>query len=269
MQKNDIINKYNDEEDKLLVAKILDKIKLAKTRNQIVYTDFLNMHQKVISQEILKMQKEENYIFFIPCEEAEKPVLIIYPDKYSELITENKYNYSNIAEVVRIKLPKENKEKYVHKDYLSGIMKLGIKREKIGDIFVFENGADIVVSKEISKYLLESLNQLTRFSKATIEEIDISEIRKPDIKKEIMDIRVSSLRLDNIVAELAHCSRTRANEIILEQRVFVNYINEENNSRLVKENDVVVIRGKGKFNILRIDGQTKKGKTILVVEHYI
>ena len=84
-----------------------------------------------------------------------------------------------------------------------------------------------------------------------------------------MDIRVSSLRLDNIVAELARCSRTRANEVILEQRVFLNYMNEENNSKLVKENDVVVIRGKGKFNILRIDGQTKKGKIILVVEHYI
>lgn len=269
MQRNDIINKYKDEEDKLLVAKILDKINLAKTRNQIVYTDFLNMHQKVISQEILNLQKEKNYKFFTPCEEAEKPVLIIYPDKYSEVIENNKYNYSNIAEVVRIKLPKENKEKYVHKDYLSGIMKLGIKREKVGDIFVFDDGADIIVNKEISKYLLESLNQLTRFSKAKIEKIDIAEIRKPEIKKEIIDIRVSSLRLDNIISELAHFSRTKANEIILEQRVFINYINENNNSKLVKENDIVVIRGKGKFNILKIDGQTKKGKIILVVEHYI
>ena len=111
MQKDDIINKYNDEEDKLLAARILDKIKLAKTRNQIEYTDFLNMHQKVISQEILKMQKEENYTFFTPCEGAEKPVLVVYPNKYAELFEQNKYNYSNIAEVIRIKLPKENKEK--------------------------------------------------------------------------------------------------------------------------------------------------------------
>ena len=269
MQKDDIINKYNDEEDKLLAARILDKIKLAKTRNQIEYTDFLNMHQKVISQEILKMQKEENYTFFTPCEGAEKPVLVVYTNKYAELFEQNKYNYSNIAEVIRIKLPKENKEKYIHKDYLSGIMKLGIKREKIGDIFVFEDGADVVVSKEISKYLVESIGQLTRFSKAQIEKLDISEIRKPDIKKEIMDIRVSSLRLDNMVAELAHCSRTKANEIIEAQRVFLNYINEENNSKIVKQGDIIVIRGKGKFNVLKIDGQTKKGKIIVMVEHYI
>ena len=61
-------------------------------------------------------------------------------------------------------------------------MKLGIKREKIGDIFVFEDGADVVVSKEISRYLVESIGQLTRFSKAQIEKLNISEIRKPDIK---------------------------------------------------------------------------------------
>lgn len=196
-------------------------------------------------------------------------MLVVYPNKYAELFEQNKYNYSNIAEVIRIKLPKENKEKYIHKDYLSGIMKLGIKREKIGDIFVFEDGADVVVSKEISKYLVERIGQLTRFSKAQIEKLDISEIRKPDIKKEIMDIRVSSLRLDNMVAELAHCSRTKANEIIEAQRVFLNYINEENNSKIVKQGDIIVIRGKGKFNVLKIDGQTKKGKIIVMVEHYI
>lgn len=84
-----------------------------------------------------------------------------------------------------------------------------------------------------------------------------------------MDIRVSSLRLDNMVAELAHCSRTKANEIIEAQRVFLNYINEENNSKIVKQGDIIVIRGKGKFNVLKIDGQTKKGKIIVMVEHYI
>ena len=35
-------------------------------------------------------------------------------------------------------------------------MKLGIKREKIGDILVFEDGADIVCCNEISKYILNS-----------------------------------------------------------------------------------------------------------------
>ena len=104
---------------------------------------------------------------------------------------------------------------------------------------------------------------------AKIEELNINEIRQPEIKKEELRITVPSLRLDSIIGELANCSRTLASEIIMGQRVFVNYENETQNSKLVKPGDVIVIRGKGKFNILRIDGITKKGKTVVIVEHYI
>lgn len=63
-------------------------------------------------------------------------------------------------------------------------MKLGVKREKIGDILVFEDGADIITTPEMSKYILNNLGQLTRFSKAKIERLDISKVRKPIINKE-------------------------------------------------------------------------------------
>ena len=49
MEKSAILNKYSNDEDKLFISKILDKIKLSKTRNQIVNTDFLDMYQKKIS----------------------------------------------------------------------------------------------------------------------------------------------------------------------------------------------------------------------------
>ena len=37
-------------EDKLLIAKLQDKIKYCKNRNKIVNTEFLNLHQKKIIQ---------------------------------------------------------------------------------------------------------------------------------------------------------------------------------------------------------------------------
>lgn len=46
MDKSAILNKYSNDEDKLFISKILDRIKLSKTRNQIVNTDFLDMYQK-------------------------------------------------------------------------------------------------------------------------------------------------------------------------------------------------------------------------------
>ena len=148
-------------------------------------------------------------------------------------------------------------------------MKLGIKREKIGDISVFDDGADIVVCNEICEYLINSLNQLTRFKKSKIEEIDLKQLRIPEIKKEIIRITVPALRLDSIVSELAHCSRTSANDIILSQRVFINYENETKNSKQVNIGDVLVIRGKGKFIIKELEGKTRKDKLVVIVEHYI
>ena len=60
-----------------------------------------------------------------------------------------------------------------------------------------------------------------------------------------------------------------ASEIIAGQRVYVNYENETRNSKLIETNDILVIRGKGKFFINKIDGETKKGKIAVIVEHYI
>ena len=48
-------------------------------------------------------------------------------------------NYTNILDIIRIELP--NNVVYEHREYLSGIMKLGLKREKFGDIIVTEYGA--------------------------------------------------------------------------------------------------------------------------------
>ena len=52
-------------EDKLLIAKLQDKIKYCKIRNKIVNTEFLNLHQKKLMQNKLNELKIKNYIKII------------------------------------------------------------------------------------------------------------------------------------------------------------------------------------------------------------
>ena len=78
-----------------------------------------------------------------------------------------------------------------------------------------------------------------------------------------------ALRLDALISELIKCSRKKANEIISEQRVYVNYDIESRSSFKLKENDVIVIRGKGKYNIKKILGKNKKGKLKVEIEKFI
>ena len=44
MNKHEILKKYVKEEDRLLIAKALDKIEFAKDRNKITNTDFLDRY---------------------------------------------------------------------------------------------------------------------------------------------------------------------------------------------------------------------------------
>lgn len=235
--------KYKDGEFKILVAKMIDKYEFCKTRNKITFTDFLNISEISIIEKILKEEKINNYIFFGGKEGADRSILIFYPEKFSSQMIEK--NYDKILNVIRIELP--HNLKYEHREYLSGIMKLGIKREKFGDILVGENGADIVSLIEVSDYLINGLKDLTRFQKAQITICNINELKNIVTEFEDVGIIVSSIRLDNFVAELSNCSRTKAEDIILEGRVFINSINEMKVSKKININDIITIRGKGKF----------------------
>lgn len=268
MDKGLILNKYSKPEDKLLISKMLDKIELSRTKNRIEHTDFLDVYQKHVLEKILKQEHIQNYIITGATEDAERAIIVFYPDKLKEVVS---LNYKKILPIVciRINLPKEMYGKYTHRDYLGGLIKLGIKREKIGDIYVFNDGADILILNEISKFIFTNINSLTRFSKSKIEKIDLEYIREKQVNKEEFKIIVSSMRLDCVISELLKTSRGKAEEIIKEQRVFVNFESVEKLTKQIKENDLITVRGKGRFEISKIDGTTKSERIKLIINKYV
>ena len=76
-------------------------------------------------------------------------------------------------------------------------------------------------------------------------------------------------RLDSVVAEILKCSRTNANKIIEDERVFVNYENIVKSSKVLKQGDLLTIRGKGRFKIGEIINNTRKGKLVIEIEKYV
>lgn len=148
-------------------------------------------------------------------------------------------------------------------------MKLGIKREKIGDILVDKEGADILLCPDMIKFVETHLTQLTRFQKTKIERISLEEIKKIEIPKEEITIIIPSMRIDAIIAELIQASRSKANMLLEQERVFLNAILVTKPAKEVQEEDFITIRGKGKFQIKQISGTTKKGNLFVKVEKWI
>ena len=254
--------KYKNSEYKLLVAKIIDKYNFSK--NKIVYTDFLNISEISIVKKILLEESISNYIIYGGKEETDRSIVIFYPEKLSLEMVEK--NFEKIFNVIRIRLP--NNISYEHKDFLSGIMKLGIKREKFGDIIVTDFGADIITLSEISNILSEDLKTLTRFRKSEITVESINELTILETEYENLNIIVSSVRLDNFVSELAKCSRGDAEDLIKEGRVFINSINVFKDSKKINVNDIITIRGKGKFIFDGIEKKTRSGRYLINMRKY-
>ena len=123
--------------------------------------------------------------------------------------------------------------------------------------------------EDFSEILKNELPSLTRFENSKISIQEISDIRKKEIKIEETRIIVPSLRLDNIVSDLAKTSRSKAAQIINQERVFVNGQNETKLSKQLKLNDVITIRGKGRFIIKEFTGTTRSGRTVIKIEKYV
>ena len=253
-------------DDKLIIAKLMDKIKNCKTRNKIVNTEFLSMYQKEIIQKELNKLRIKNYLFFGGYEGAEAEILIIYPEKYDLEIVRK--NLENILKVIKIELPKEVFGKYTHRDYLGMSMKAGLNRNRIGDINVSEKGAYIFVLEENARYIVDSLKDFTRLNKANIEIINYTEAKLKEQEFEEIHISVQSMRIDSIVSELIKTSRSKTNELLLGEKVFVNTKCETKPSKLLKENDILAIRGAGKFIVCECIGNNKKGKMIVEMKKY-
>lgn len=267
MNKQELLKDYKRQEDKICLSQVLDKIEFSKTRERIEYTDFLDMYQISLVENFLRKINFENYQLFGGYAESERKILIVYPEKYSERMIEK--NYNKMLKIIRIELPEEEHGKYSHRNYLGGIVKLGLKREKVGDILVSDDGADIIVVENFVEILKKELPSLTRFENSKIAIEELSNIRKKEIKIEEVSIIVPSLRLDNIVSDLARTSRSKAAQIIAQERVFINGQNETKISKQLKLNDVITIRGKGRFVIKEFTGTTRSGRTVIKIEKYV
>lgn len=251
--------------NELLYAKLEDKIRFCNTKNKITHTDFFTEPEIMKIEKYLHSMKVTNYFFYGGYEEANRKMLFFYPQKLNYDMAFS--NISNILEIIHITLPNSQKGTFEHRDYLSAIMKFGIVREKFGDIVVYPEGADFIVQKEHGHYFQENLTDLIRFKKASIEILDISNLHQTIQETEEISIIVTSMRIDNFVSEICHCSRNKAEEILLDERVMVNYEIISKNSKIVNPSDIITIRGFGRFIVKEILRKTKNNKNIVILIH--
>lgn len=219
-------------------------------------TDFLNPRERFIVRSLMG-QGDLELMATGRFAEAERQRVLIYPNYYEPETTDFQ------VAIFRIKYP----TKFVtleHKHVLGSLMGLGIDRAKFGDIRIDGEEVQFAVAEELTDYLRANFDAVGK-SKISIEEVTNDEeiIIDTETWREELNV-VSSMRLDVIVSAVTNLSRQKAATLIKGEKVRVNWATEQNVAAELFEEDVLSIRGFGRFKVIAIEGRTRKDKIRLI-----
>lgn len=256
MNKNEFINYFNEYDDKNSISLLYDKFLLANKVNKELFTN--EFYPPYIWSKINKLVN--GYSIGVKAEG-------VFELSERRLIGFNTDQYSLFPmKILKI----ENKSKFsilCHKDYLGAVMALGIKRSKFGDFIVNENCCYTVVHEDIYEYVLTNLDKIGNVS-CKINVIENLELL-PHASFNRQVILVSSDRVDSIISSICNISRSKAQDLVTSNKVMLNYIEISEKDMLIKEKDIITVRGYGKFRIGENIGTSLKGKLRKEILKYV
>ena len=261
MDRNNIEKIAQTGEDKLLLAKVWDKINAGMRKNILSSTCFLSPRE-------LEMTR---YLFgdlpglcpFGGYEEAERKMLCWLPDYLEEAAL-----YEDDSPLVCLRATFGDGDAPSHRDFLGALMGAGIARETVGDICVGKGSCDFFVTVEIAPYILQNFTSAGR-THLHIEKVPLRDvvIAEPEVKA-IRDT-VASLRLDSIISSGFRIGRSAAAQYITAGKAAIDGLPCEKPDKAVMEGMKISVRGLGKIKLKSVNGQTKKGRISVVIDRYI
>ncbi len=246
-----------DKEAEILTKRFNELSERAYMRNIFVYSDFLNIYE----QDLLFKTIKRDVTLFGGFSSAERQIACFG--------NEDDFGFSPDYPISLIAITPVNKkfsDELSHRDFLGSVLALGLKRETLGDILIKENCGYLFCLKAVSAFISENLTKIkhTTVKCSLLEEIP--EIISP--KPEEAVITVSSERADVVIGAVYKLSRSESNTLFTSKKVFINNKLTENNSGKLKENDIISVRGHGRFIFKEISGNTKKGKLRIEIQKY-
>ena len=261
MDRSNIEKIAHSPEDRMLLAKLWDKINAGIRKNIPANTCFLSPRELEMAKYLFG-EPEGLYAFGGYCD-AERKMLIYLPDYMDE---------SALMEpdcpCVCLRAAFYQGDSPSHRDFLGALMGAGIARETVGDICVGKDFCDFFVTAEIAPYILQNFISAGR-TKLHLEQIPLSEadIPEPEIK-EIADT-LASLRLDSVISSGFRIGRSLASQYVSAGKAAVDGLPCEKPDKAIAEGSKISVRGLGKIKLAQVKGKTKKDRISVVIHRYI
>ena len=265
MNKTELLNKLAaDADERLVLARVLDKLDLTRNRGIPAHTFFLSLAERAAAERLIAASGRPRHRFWGGYEEAERTVCAFLPD----WLEAEDWRAGPDCPLRALRLSVPAGAGLTHRDFLGSILGLGITREKVGDLLVGEEGCQAVLLRELEHVLLSQLDQVGR------QRVRVSPMAPADLTPPVRQVKqirdtVATLRLDAVAASGFSISRSKMADLISSKKLMLNGRECDKPDRPVGEGDVLVCRGLGKCVLSTISGPSKKGRIMIVIERYI
>ena len=250
-----------NKEEMMLQKRLIELSDLSYRRDIVTFSDFLNLNELNILHTTPRNLFPSRYETYGGYEPAERQMVAFLPDALY-------YDYQYPISVLRIS-PANRKfaEELTHRDFLGGILHLGIERSCLGDLLVEDSVCHVFVTDTMADFICEQLTRI-RHTVVKTEKID-GESFSFTPRLETVKGTVASVRLDTVLSVAFPLSRSRMTGLVEGGKVFVNGKLITSNGYRLKEGDIISVRGMGKLVYQGVLSETKKGRQYIQVGKYI
>ena len=261
MNRGNIEKIANTPEDRVLLARIWDKINGGIQKNIPANTRFLTPREQELTRYLFG-----NYpglIAFGGYPDAERKTLCYLPEYLEEATL-----YEEDSPIVCLRATFYQENTPSHRDFLGALLGAGISRDAIGDISVGKGSCDFFVTAEIAPYLLQNFTGAGRTA-VHLEQIPLSQVQisEPQVKQ--LRDTLASLRLDSVISSGFRVGRSQAAQYVTTGRVSLDGLPCEKPDKPISEGAKISVRGLGKIRLQSVNGQTKKGRISVVIDRYV
>ncbi len=261
MDRNNIEKIAHNPEDKLLLAKLWDKINSGIRKNIPANTCFLSPRELEMAKYLFG--EPEGLYTFGGYGEAERKMLVYLPEYLEEAAL-----YDGDSPCVCLRATFYQGDCPNHRDFLGALMGAGIGRENVGDICVDKGSCDFFVTAEIAPYILQNFTSAGR-TKVHMEQIPLADAHIPEPEvKEIRDT-LASLRLDSVISSGFRIGRSLAAQYVSAGKAAIDGLPCEKPDKPVAEGAKISVRGLGKILLHQVNGRTKKDRISVTIHRYV
>ncbi|MDO4680373.1 MAG: YlmH/Sll1252 family protein [Aerococcus sp.] len=245
-----------DQSEWPFVEQVLDWETQAREYYQMVLTPFLNPREQFIVQSVigqpddLKIESAGGFL------DAENSRLRICSSYIETAVADFQ------LQLFHIDYPKKFAT-LTHGQIMGTLLGTGIQRNRLGDIVSASdaNGQldwQVVVDRELDDFLRQTVTRMGH-TRVELVPIDLEEAYPANTEWEVHESSVSSFRLDTLLAEGFHFSRTKVKTWIENGAVKRNWLETANPAQPVNEYDILSLRGAGRMRLDAKLSKTKKG----------